>query len=113
MKSLTLLASVALVLAAPPPSAWRVIGPGGGGAMFHPTVSPHDPKTAVLNCEMTGAYITKDGGASGREFNLRTAIGAFAFDPVGPNVIYAGSDGVFRSDDQGRTWRLVFPNPKT
>jgi uncharacterized protein (TIGR03437 family) len=93
--------------------AWRKLGPGGGGAMFHPAVSPHDPKIAVLNSDMTGAYITKDGGASWRELNLRSTIGAFAFDPVNPNVIYAGSDGVFRSDDRGRTWRLVFPDPKT
>lgn len=92
---------------------WTKLGPGGGGSMFHPAVSPHDPNLAVLNCDMTGAYITKDGGVSWREFNLRTTIGAFAFDPADPNVMYAGSDGVFRSDDRGQTWRLVFPDPKT
>ena len=80
---------------------WRIIGPGGGGTMFHPAISPHDPNLAVLNCDMTGAYITKDGGTSWREFNLRTTVGAFAFDPVQPNILYAGSDGVFRSDDRG------------
>jgi len=92
---------------------WTRLGPGGGGSMFHPAVSPHDPNLAVLNCDMTGAYITKDGGVSWREFNLRTTVGAFAFDPVDANVLYAGSDGVFRSDDRGQTWRLVFPNPET
>jgi len=92
---------------------WKIVGPGGGGSMFHPAISPHDPNLAVLNCDMTGAYITKAGGASWREFNLRTTVGAFAFDPVHPNILYAGSDGVFRSDDAGETWRLVFPDPKT
>ncbi|HWR52404.1 MAG TPA: hypothetical protein VN428_14930 [Bryobacteraceae bacterium] len=91
---------------------WKIIGPGGGGSMFHPTISPHDPNLAVLSCDMTGAYITKDGGTSWREFNLRTTVSAFAFDPVHPNVVYAGSDGLFRSDDRGETWRLVFPDPK-
>src|SRR6185369_14873847 len=43
----------------------------------------------------------------------RTTVGAFAFDPVHPNILYAGSDGVFRSADGGGTWRLVFPDPKT
>jgi photosystem II stability/assembly factor-like uncharacterized protein len=92
---------------------WRIVGPGGGGSMFHPAISPHDPNLAVLNCDMTGAYITTDGGASWRQFNLRTTLGAFAFDPSHSNIIYAGSDGVFRSDDRGERWRLVFPDPKT
>ena len=80
--------------------------------MFHPTVSPHDPNLAVLNCDMTGAYITRDGGASWREFNLRTTLGAFAFDPVHPNIVYAGSDGVFRSDDRGGDLAARVPRPE-
>ncbi len=92
---------------------WKIVGPGGGGSMFHPAISPHDPNLAVLNCDMTGVYITKDGGASWRELNLRTTVGAFGFDPAHPNILYAGSDGIFRSDDRGDTWRLVFPDPKT
>ena len=24
------------------PGNFKIIGPGGGGAMFHPTISPHD-----------------------------------------------------------------------
>jgi len=92
---------------------WKIVGPGGGGSMFHPAISPHDPNLAVLTCDMTGAYITKDAGASWRQFNLRTTLGAFAFDPAHSDVLYAGSDGVFRSDDRGEKWRLVFPDPKT
>ncbi|MGE5648540.1 MAG: IPT/TIG domain-containing protein [Acidobacteriota bacterium] len=93
--------------------AWRLLGPGGGGAMFRPVTSPHDPNLTVLASDMTGAFITRDGGASWREFNLRTVVSAVAFDPVNPDVIYAGSDGVFRSDDRGATWRLIFPDPAT
>ena len=44
------------------PGNFRVIGPGGGGAMFHPTIGPHDPNTVLVGCDMTGAYITHDGG---------------------------------------------------
>src|SRR3954469_8219546 len=40
------------------PGDFKVVGPGGGGAMFHPTVSPHDPNTVLIACDMTGAYIT-------------------------------------------------------
>ena len=43
---------------------WTVLGPGGGGAQFNPAVSPHDPKRVLVSCDMTGAYLTEDGGAS-------------------------------------------------
>ena len=29
---------------------WKVIGPGGGGAMAVCTISPHDPKTVAMVC---------------------------------------------------------------
>src|SRR5205807_759532 len=52
------------------PGNFRVIGPGGSGAMFHPTASPHDLDTVLVGCDMTGTYITHDGGKSWRMFNL-------------------------------------------
>jgi photosystem II stability/assembly factor-like uncharacterized protein len=106
---------VAGLLAADRPTArldaWRVLGPGGGGTMTHPVVSPHDTAVVVEGCDMTGAYITRDGGASWRMFNLGTVPSAFVFDPRDANVIYAAASALFRSDDAGRTWRLVFPDP--
>jgi photosystem II stability/assembly factor-like uncharacterized protein len=94
----------------PRQSTWKIIGPGGGGAQFIPTISPHDSRTVLVACDMTGAYITRDGGQSWREFNLRTRVDAFAFDPSDPKVIYAGASGLFRSDDGGERWRLLFPS---
>jgi photosystem II stability/assembly factor-like uncharacterized protein len=91
--------------------AWRVIGPGGGGTMRRPAISPHDPKVVVLGCDMTGAYLTLDGGASWRMFNLGAVPTAFAFDPARPSTLYAGAGAVYRSDDSGRTWRMVLPDP--
>ena len=91
--------------------AWRVIGPGGGGTMRRPAISPHDPKVVLLGCDMTGAYVTGDGGASWRMFNLGSVPTAFAFDPSRPQTLYAGAEAVYRSDDSGRTWRMVLPDP--
>jgi photosystem II stability/assembly factor-like uncharacterized protein len=90
---------------------WRIIGPGGGGATILPTISPHDPKVVLVACDMTGAYLTEDGGESWRMFNLGTTVSSFAFDPHDPNVIYAGTSALWRSSDRGRSWRMVFPDP--
>jgi len=93
------------------PGNFKIIGPGGGGAMFHPTISPHDPNTVLLNCDMTGAYISHDGGKSWRMFNLRGVVEFFVFDPRDKNTIYAEADGLWRSQDNGKTWNLVYPKP--
>src|ERR1700694_995443 len=110
------LAVAALILAGggeSRPGDFKIIGPGGGGAMFHPTISPHDPNTVLVSCDMTGSYITHDGGKSWRMFNLRGVVQFFVFDPLNRKVIYAGSNGLWRSQDGGATWRLIYPKPSS
>lgn len=101
------------VASAQRPGGFEVVGPGGGGAMFHPLVSPHDPATALVACDMTGAYVTYDGGGSWRMFNLRGVVRFFVFDPSLPGVIYAQNDNLWRSRDNGATWSLIWPVPST
>ena len=95
------------------PGKFQITGPGGGGAMFHPTISPHDPSTVLIACDMTGAYISHDGGSSWRMFNLRGVVRFFVFDPLDNKVMYAQADGLWRSSDNGDSWALVYPKPSS
>jgi photosystem II stability/assembly factor-like uncharacterized protein len=95
----------------PGTNTWKIIGPGGGGTTIAPTVSPHDFRLVVEHCDMTGGYVTHDNGLSWRMFNLRGGIGVFAFDPANPHVIYAGNAALWRSDDSGWSWKMIFPSP--
>ena len=91
---------------------WIVIGPGGGGGQFNPTVSPHDTNLVFARCDMTGAYVSHDGGESWRMFNLRAVVHRFVFDPVDPDTAYACAGGIWRTTDRGDSWKLVYPDPK-
>jgi len=93
--------------------AWRIVGPGGGGSMFFPSVSPHDPNTALIACDMTGAYLTRDGGRSWRMFNLGGTVRFFAFDPRNPHTFYAQAEALFRSTDDGGSWSMLLPRPQS
>jgi photosystem II stability/assembly factor-like uncharacterized protein len=110
--SLVVLAALARAdVPAPRFDAWHVIGPGGGGTMRRPAVSPHDPRVVVEGCDMTGAYITQDAGHSWRMFHLGWVPEVFAFDPQDAAVIYAGTGALWRSEDAGKSWGMVFPDP--
>ena len=56
--------AAAWVAYAPSGPKWRKLGPGGGGALFYPTISPHDAGTVLVGCDMTGSYISRDAGES-------------------------------------------------
>jgi len=90
---------------------WRVVGPGGGGAMFCPAVSPHDSNFVLLASDMTGAYVSRDDGQSWRMFNLQQIARQLVFDPLKTDVVYARTDSLYRSSDRGVTWHLIYPTP--
>ena len=106
---------------------WEVVGPGGGGGQFSPTISPHTPSDVLAACDMTGSFISHDGGESWRMFNLGNRTEFFLFDPVDSKTVYAKTTGppeimakdrptsltgLWRSTDTGRTWRLVRADPR-
>jgi photosystem II stability/assembly factor-like uncharacterized protein len=92
---------------------WGFIGPGGGGAMFNPAINPSDPDHVFVACDMTGSYVTYDGGKKWRMFNLKGVSRFFVFDPEDGDLVYAGtSTRLFRSGDRGNTWHTLYPDPE-
>lgn len=93
----------------PASTTWEKLGPGGGGATFIPTFSHESPDNFMIRCDMTGAYITNNGGSSYHQVNFANGSSAFAFDPNDKNIIYIGGNFLHRSTDGGETWKQVFP----
>lgn len=91
---------------------WTHVGIGGGGAMFSPTISPHNPNVVFVTCDMGGSFVTHDGGETWHMFNLGRFAQYFVFDPVNPDVVYASANGLFKSEDRGITWKLFYPRPE-
>ncbi|MBK8500841.1 MAG: hypothetical protein IPL46_00775 [Saprospiraceae bacterium] len=89
---------------------WIRIGPGGGGATFIPSFSYSDAETYLVRCDMTGAYLTHDGGYSFSQINYPNGSQAFAFDPTDKDRIFIGANGLHRSTDGGKTTERIFPN---
>ena len=96
-------------------SPWRRLGPGGGGAQYIPTIQPRDPATALVSSDMTGTFLTRNGGASWTMLKLEGTTKSITFDPVVPTTLYAGNDAgmLLRSIDSGGKWSLVYPSPSS
>ena len=99
-------------------------GGGYGGQAIH-TVLPHptDPNRMLVAMSTGGVYRTEDGGATWQPSN--TGIRAYflpddeypefgqcvhkvARHPAAPELVFAQNHhGVYRSDDEGRTWTSI------
>jgi photosystem II stability/assembly factor-like uncharacterized protein len=126
---------------APVPPRWHPLGPRsiphgqtyGGGPGSRPPVSgrisavavdPADPAHLLVGAAGGGIWESSDGGSAWepRSDDMPSlSIGALAFDPNDPRVVYAGTGeansfswlgmGVLRSDDGGTTWVLHARSP--
>ena len=105
-------------------TAWRNIGPWRGGRSVAVTGIVSQPLTYFAGYTGGGLWRTDDAGISWRNvsdgFFKTGSVGAIAVAPSDENVIFAGmgehairgqsstyGDGVYKSTDQGRTWRNV------
>lgn len=80
--------------------------------MFTPAISPADPNLMMLNCDMSAAYVSEDGGHNWRmihQAQLRSNTRCRpAFHPTNPNVIFAASGGRLHvSRDRGHTFTPI------
>jgi photosystem II stability/assembly factor-like uncharacterized protein len=66
---------------------WRAAGPGGGGALFNPALSPHDARLFVTS-DMTPLLVSEDAGHAWTMVDFRQAQGGrnarvqFTSDPL-------------------------------
>ncbi len=102
---------------------WTIEGPGNLGARIN-TVAYHPEDTDIILAGFSsgGIFKTTDGGLNWKpvfDEQLFLAIGAIAFDPLQPNVVYAGTgdpnisgfpflgDGIYKSVDAGDSWSYI------
>jgi photosystem II stability/assembly factor-like uncharacterized protein len=80
--------------------------------MFAPAISPADRNLMMLNCDMSAAYISEDGGRNWRmihQAQLRSDTRCRpGFHPANADIIYASAGGRLRiSRDRGRTFAPI------
>ena len=105
-------ALLATSAAAPAAETWEPVGLCAGGAMFSLAVSPQNPNDVMLSCDMSGAYVSHDGGKTWTMIHHSMLQGctvcAAVFHPKTPGRLVAphgwGAD-LRASADGGRTWQ--------
>jgi photosystem II stability/assembly factor-like uncharacterized protein len=102
---------------------WRNIGPQRGGRSIASAGSVQRPNEYYFGAVGGGLWKTTDGGSTWRAVTdgqlKSSSIGAVAVAPSNPDIVYIGmgetelrgnimqGDGVYRSDDAGKTWKHV------
>ena len=102
---------------------YRSIGPFRGGRSVAVAGNAKYPRTFYFGGAAGGVWKTTNGGITWRNVSDKyfktAAVGAIAVAPSDPNVIYVGmgepfirgdmatGDGVYKSDDGGKTWFSV------
>ena len=93
------------------PLKWRLVGPGGGGALQQFAFDPIDPNIVYVTSDMVGVFKSTNRGETWQwtSKGACTKLGGIAIDPNNRNVMYAlGILGVYMSVNGGKDWWLVY-----
>ena len=104
-----------------PPMEWRSIGPDRGGRSIAVAGHAERPFEYYFGATGGGLFKTTDGGSTWTPVTDgqvgSASVGAVAMAPSDPDIVYIGmgevqlranvlqGDGVYRSDDAGKSWR--------
>ena len=99
------------------PLAFENRGIGGGGALFSPSISPHDANQVFMSCDMTELFYSENGGGNW-DFYASDDLTAFQNSRVqftsDPNILYVlamtfREEYTFpmQSQDGGQTWNTI------
>jgi photosystem II stability/assembly factor-like uncharacterized protein len=89
---------------------FEVLGMGGAGGMYTPSVNPEDPNFMLLSCDMSGSYRSIDGGNSWEMIHHMQMRSSLRCRPlfVGSDAYWVkGGTSLRRSCDQGKTWTPI------
>jgi len=88
---------------------FTVMGIGGGGGMFVPSISPFDPKLMFVACDMGGTYRSIDGGRTWRMLHWRQLCDSLGCRPIflKEAILWASGSTLKISRDKGQTWTAV------
>lgn len=114
---------LAAASAAAPPVSWEPRGPGGGGALFSPSLSPHQPGEMYVACDMSELFHTTDMGRTWTQADHRVIQGNRASQvwyTNDPMILYTIDHSTrnlidlrqpVRSNDGGQTWQPLPGDP--
>lgn len=92
------------------------VGIGGGGTLYAPAISPHDPNLLFVACDMGGVYRSADGGETWTMLDKRqlrdAACCPVVFHPRDDRVVFVCASDCFKmSNDRGVTWSVLCADP--
>jgi len=99
--------------------AWQQVGPGGGGALFSPSINPNNLKQIYIASDMGQIFTTKNGGDSWQTAGFTRLQGShnskvqftstsgrwYVLDYTDPND--SGATRLMRTDNGGASWYAV------
>ena len=95
-------------------NGFDVIGIGGSGGIFTPTVHPDDPNILFVSCDMSGAYRSADNGKTWHLLHYKQISNCHTVRPTfSKDTMYwvRSPDMLLASKDKGATWSPVTNSP--